>query len=133
MAEEVKLKLATALSPRQSKQMEVKGRDAVTGLPKTINVTNQDIYEAIKPLLETMVTSIKRVLEDTPPELASDIIDRGIVLSGGGALLPGLDRLVSAKTGVPVHIAEEPLLCVTRGAGKVMEQFDTFKRNLRTS
>lgn len=133
MAEEVKLRLATAIPGSKDTMMEVKGRDAMTGLPQTIVISERDVYDAIKPLLDTMVTSVKQVLEQTPPELASDIIDRGIVLSGGGALLPKLDRLISTKTGVPVHVAEEPLMCVIRGAGKVMEQFDTFKRSLRKS
>lgn len=131
MAEDVKLHLATAVPSQKEAAMEVKGRDAVTGLPRTINLTERDVFEAIKPLLDTMITNIRYVLEQTPPELASDIIDRGIVLSGGGALLPHLDRLVSTKTGVPVHVADEPLTCVIRGAGQVMEQFDTFKRSLR--
>jgi rod shape-determining protein MreB len=131
MAEEVKLRLASAIPGSKEQAMEVRGRDAMTGLPKTLTITERNVYDAIKPLLDGMVASIKQVLEQTPPELASDIIDRGIVLSGGGALLPKLDRLISTKTGVPVHVAEEPLLCVIRGAGTVMEQFDTFKRSLR--
>jgi rod shape-determining protein MreB len=102
----------------------------MSGLPKTINITDRHIYDAIKPQLDSIVAGIRQVLEQTPPELASDIIDRGIVLSGGGALLPKLDRLISTKTGVPVHIADDPLLCVIKGAGKVMEEFDTFKRSL---
>ncbi len=130
MAEEVKLRLAAAIPDNKDTSMEVKGRDAISGMPQTITVTQRDIHDAIKPLLDSIIASIKQVLEQTPPELASDIIDRGIVLSGGGALLPKLDRLVSTKTGVPVHIAEQPLMCVIRGAGKVMEQFDTFKRSL---
>ena len=130
MAEEVKLRLATAIPGNKEVTMEVKGRDAMSGLPQTIIVTERNIYDAIRPQLDSIVGGIKQVLEQTPPELASDIIDRGIVLSGGGALLPKLDRLISTKTGVPVHIADEPLLCVIRGAGKVMEEFDTFKRSL---
>lgn len=131
MAEEVKLTLATAMPATPGASMEVKGRDAISGLPKTIAITERDIYDALKPALDTIVAGIKQVLEQTPPELASDIIDRGIVLSGGGALLPKLDRLISTKTGVPVHVADEPLLCVIRGAGRVMEEFDTFRRSLR--
>jgi rod shape-determining protein MreB len=131
MAEEVKFQLATAIPTNREASMEIRGRDAISGLPKTIVLTQRDIYDAIKPLLDIIITGIKQVLEQTPPELASDIIDRGIVLSGGGALLPNLDRLVSTKTGVPVHVAEEPLMCVIRGAGQVMEQFDTFKHSLR--
>jgi rod shape-determining protein MreB len=130
MAEEVKLKLATAIPGNKEAVMEVKGRNAISGLPQTVVITERDIHDAVKPLLDSIVASVKQVLEMTPPELASDIIDRGIVLSGGGALLPKLDRLISTKTGVPVHVADEPLLCVIRGAGRVMDQFDTFRRSL---
>lgn len=131
MAEEVKLTLGTAMPSNKEAVMEVKGRDAISGLPKTLAITERDVHDALKPHLDTIISGIKQVLEQTPPELSSDIIDRGIVISGGGALLPKLDRLISTKTGVPVHVADEPLMCVIRGAGKVMEQFDTFKRSLR--
>ena len=110
---------------------EVRGRNTIDGLPNTVVITSTDVLEAIRPHLESIVSSIKVVLEQTPPELSSDIIDRGIVVSGGGATLPGIDRLISQKTGVPVHIAEDPLVCVAKGAGTVVEQFTTFQRHLR--
>ncbi len=132
MAEEVKLQLAAALANKQNDAtFEVKGRNTIDGLPNAITVSSDDIFESIRPLLEQIITSIKNVLEQTPPELASDIIDRGIVLSGGGAALPYFDRLISVKTGVPVHVADEPLLCVVKGAGKVVDQFATFAKHLR--
>lgn len=131
MAEGVKLKLATAMTPKTDRQYEVRGRNSIDGLPNTVTISNKDIYEAIKPLLEVIVTSVKNVLEQTPPELASDIIDRGIVLSGGGATLPDIEKLISFKTGVPVHIADEPLLCVAKGAGRVVEEFTSFQKHLK--
>jgi rod shape-determining protein MreB len=130
-AEEVKHHLADALRPASESSMEVKGRDAVEGLPKTITVTADDIHEAIMPILNQMIDAAKRVLEKTPPELASDIIDRGIVLTGGGALLPHLDNLLSMKTSLPVHKADDPLTCVVRGAAKVIDQFAAFKGHLK--
>lgn len=132
MAEEVKLELAGALAKKDGQQQfEVKGRNTLDGMPRAITVSADDILEAIRPLLETVIQSVKKVLEMTPPELASDIIDRGIVLSGGGASLPQLDRLISVKTGVPVHVADEPLLCVANGAGRVVDQFSAFEKHLR--
>lgn len=131
MAEEVKLKLAAAVTPKNERHFEVRGRNSIDGLPNTVAISNHDAYEAIKPLLDTIVNSVKLVLEQTPPELASDIIDRGIVLSGGGATLPDIEKLISLKTGVPVHVADDPLFCVVKGAGKVIEEFGTFQRHLK--
>lgn len=131
MAEEVKVNLAHALRAKRPKKIEVKGRNAIDGLPQTIEIGSDDIHDAIKPLLEGIVGSIRYVLEQTPPELASDIIDRGLMVSGGGAMLPGIERLLGVKTGIPVHIAEHPLQCVIRGAGKVVEDFDTYRRHLK--
>src|SRR5690606_16678207 len=108
MSEEVKLSLARATRTRQVKKVEVKGRNALDGLPQTLEISTEDIFEALKPLLRNIITSMRGVLEQTPPELASDIIDRGVVISGGGAMLQGIDQLLGAKTGVPVHIAEDP-------------------------
>lgn len=129
-AEEVKLKLASAVPVAPVEKMEVKGRDSVLGLPKMVEVTSADIYEAIKPTLMQIVGVVKGVLEETPPELASDIIDKGIVMSGGTAQLRGLDQLMTMETGVPCHVADESLLCVVRGTGVAMENIDLYKRSI---
>lgn len=129
MAEEVKIAVGSAVSQGSAKKfIEVKGRDAVLGLPKTVKVDSQEIAEAIKPALSAIVDCIKEVLERTPPELASDIIDRGIVLSGGGAQLRNLDRLIAAQTGVSAYLAEDPTRCAIYGAGVALENVDRWKR-----
>lgn len=130
MAEEVKIQIGSALALEKSLEVEVKGRDSVAGLPKIIKITSQDVLEAIQIQLGEMISAIKAVLEETPPELASDIVDKGLVLSGGTALLRNLDRLISNETGIPVHVAEEPLTCVAKGTGVAIENLDKFKRNI---
>lgn len=139
-AEEVKIKIGTALVSEKAasappaggapaaKAMEVKGRDWVTGLPKMVTVTADEVTEAIKPVLSTIIGTVKGVLEETPPELASDIIDKGIVMSGGTALLKNFDKLMTAETNVPCHVAEEPMLCVVRGTGIALENINLYKR-----
>jgi rod shape-determining protein MreB len=108
--------------------MEVKGRDLVSGLPKTLTVTAEEIARALAEPVNAIVDAIRVTLEKTPPELAADIMDRGIVLTGGGSLLRGFDRLVREETGMPVHLAEEPLLCVVHGCGKVLEELDMLRK-----
>ena len=108
----------------------VKGRDYITGLPRSVELRTNEIVKAIAKELRDMIKAIKDVLQDTPPELASDLVDRGIVLAGGGSLLDGLDRLLAKDTGLPVRLAEDPLLCVVKGAGKVLERIDFFKEAL---
>lgn len=133
MAEEVKIHVGTALpSEKGSKplQMEVRGRDSLSGLPRMIEVDSDEISLALQSPLSAMLTGIKAVLENTPPELASDIIDKGIVLSGGTALLRNLDQLITRATGVPAHVAEDPLLCVVRGTGVAIENIDLYKRSI---
>ena len=106
--------------------MEIRGRDMITGLPQNITITGDDICKAIEEPVSVIVESVKNTLEQTPPELAADIIDHGITLSGGGALLRGLDVLISKETGIPVHIAENPLDCVALGTGYSLESPDLW-------
>jgi len=127
-AEEVKIKIGSALPLGKEEVREVKGRDWVTGLPKMVTVSSTEITEAIRPVLSQIIGTVKGVLEETPPELASDIIDRGIVMSGGTALLRNLDKLMTSETNVPCHVAEEPMLCVVRGTGIALENIDLYKR-----
>jgi len=129
-AEDVKLKIGSAMALNPIEQLEVKGRDSVTGLPRAALVDSTEISEAIKPVLLQIVGAAKGVLEDTPPELASDIIDKGIVMSGGTSLLRNLDRFMTELTGVPCHVAEEPLLCVVRGTGVAIENLDLYKKSV---
>jgi len=129
MAEEIKINVGSAIPQAAAKKfMEIKGRDAVSGLPKTVKVDSAEIAEAIKPALLGVVDCIKEVLEHTPPELASDIIDRGIVLSGGGSQLRNLDRLIAAQTGVSAFLAEDPTRCAIYGAGVALENVDRWRR-----
>ena len=129
-AEDVKLRIgsATVISPEEA--MEVKGRDYVSGLPRAVAVSSTEITEAIRPVLLQIIGAAKGVLEDTPPELASDIIDKGIMMSGGTSTLRNFDRLMTELTGVPCHVAEEPLLCVVRGTGVAIENLDLYKRSV---
>ena len=108
--------------------MSIRGRDLISGLPNTIEISSSEIYEAMKEPVNNIVEAIKFTLEKTPPELASDIMEQGITLSGGGALLDGIDRLISRETGMPVYIAENPLDCVALGAGKTLGSIDVLKR-----
>jgi len=131
-AEDVKIEIGSAAPMEGEEGIDVRGRDLVTGLPRTLPLTAQEIRDALNEPVGQIVEAIKVTLERTPPELASDIMDRGIVLTGGGALLHGLDNLVSEETGMPVVLTEEPLLCVVRGTGKVLEEIDTLRRLLIT-
>ena len=129
-AEEVKIEVGSAFPYEGEGSIEIRGRDLVTGLPKTLVISAEEVREALREPIQAIVEAIKVTLERTPPELAADIMDRGIVLAGGGALLRGLDRLVSEETGMPVMLADEPLLCVARGTGKVLEEIETLSRLL---
>lgn len=129
-AEDIKLSIGSALWEGEPEYYEVRGRDLVSGLPKTIKVSSPEIQEALKETVDQIIEGIKICLEKTPPELASDIIDRGIVMAGGGALLRGLDKLISEETNMPVYACEEPLLAVARGTGKVLENIEVLKRVL---
>jgi len=132
MAEEIKMGIGSAIPVERELAMEVRGRDQITGLPKTITVTTNEVVTAIQDCLAAIVTASKTVLERTPPEMASDVVDRGIVLTGGGALLRGIDELIAHETNVPVQVAENPLDCVAIGAGAALEYLDVIKRSLPT-
>lgn len=131
-SEEVKIKIASAIHVKNSdnKIMPVRGRDAITGLPRTIELSTLEVHEMIEPILQKIISTVKGVLEQTPPELASDIIDKGIVMSGGTSLLTNLDKLLTESTGVPCHIAENSLLCVALGTGIALENLDLYKRSV---
>ncbi len=120
-SEEVKITIGSAYPPDHEETMDVRGRDLVTGLPKTLKVNSTEIQRALSETVNTIVEAIKATLEKSPPELAADIMDRGIVMTGGGSMLRNFDRLVSSETGMPVHQAEDPLLTVVRGTGMVLE------------
>jgi len=127
-AEDIKIRIGSAIWTGERQTYEVRGRDLVTGLPKTIGVTSDEIQKALSEPVSTIVDAIKVCLEKTPPELAADVMDRGIMMAGGGSLLRGLDRLVSEETGMPVHVAEEPLSAVALGTGKALENIETLRR-----
>ncbi len=129
-AEEIKIKIGNAVIEEEEDFMEVRGRDLVSGLPKTIKIGSREITEAMQDKLAEIIRAVKNVLQDTPPELSSDVIDRGMVLSGGGALLRNMDKLLSQATGVPCYVADEPLLCVAKGTGKILENLDMYKRSI---
>lgn len=128
-AENVKIQLGSAFDIGEDTSMEIRGRDLITGLPKVLNITEAEVREALKEPVALIIDSIKTTLEKTPPELASDIMDKGIMLAGGGALLRGLDRLINEETHMPVHIAESPLDCVALGAGKALDTIDKIMAN----
>jgi len=126
-AEEIKTRIGSAYPMDQEMSISVKGRDMVAGLPKTVTVSSVEIREALAEPVTAVVEKVKRVLEQTPPELAADIIERGIVLTGGGALLRGLDKLLTAATGIPVYVAEDPLSCVAIGTGRALEELPAIR------
>jgi len=129
-AEEIKIQIGSALPLEDELRMDVRGRDQVTGLPRTITITSGEVTEAIVEPLAAIAATVRAVLEKTPPELASDIIDRGIVMAGGGSLLRNIDRFLTGETGVPCHVTEDPLACVALGAGRALEQYNVLKRSL---
>ncbi len=132
-AEQVKFELGSAYPIGEDKSMEIKGRDILTGLPKTITITTAEVRIALKEEVYAIIDAIKTTLERTPPELAADIMDRGIMLTGGGAMLRGLDMLISEETGIPVHVAENPLDCVVLGTGKVLDEINVLRNTLVSS
>ncbi|MFH1261940.1 MAG: rod shape-determining protein [Pseudomonadota bacterium] len=129
-AEQIKITVGEAYPSETPMSMDIKGRDLVRGVPRTIKVTSPEIREALQEPIRAIVDAVKITLEKTPPELASDIYDRGIVLTGGCALLRNLDQLIAKETGLPVQRAEDPLLCVVLGSGKILENFDTLSKLL---
>ena len=129
-AEDIKIAIGSALPQKNEQTYETRGRDLISGLPKNIVVKSNEITEAIADNLREIIQTIKNVLHDTPPELSADVMDKGMVLSGGGALLKNLDELISEATGVPCYLAEDPLLCVAKGAGIALEHLEVYKRSV---
>ena len=131
-AEEIKIKIGSAYPVEKETSMEVKGRDLVAGLPKTLTITSQEVREALLEPISTIVESVRVTLERCPPELSADLVDRGLVLAGGGALLRGLDKLLQEETGLPVHVAEDPLSAVAEGTGRALSELK-FLRQVASS
>lgn len=129
-AEAIKIQIGAAMPLEEDLEMEVQGRDQVAGLPRTITISSEEVTEAISEPLSAIIGMIKSVLEKTPPELSSDIIDRGMVLVGGGALLRRIDDLITKETGVPAYVADAPIACVALGAGKALEQYEILRRSI---
>ncbi|MGE5560636.1 MAG: rod shape-determining protein [Chloroflexota bacterium] len=131
-AEDVKIAIGSAMPSEKDETVDMRGRDLVTGLPKTVKISSNEVQKALSEPISLILEAIKVTLERTPPELAADIMDRGIVMTGGGSLLRGLDRLVARETGMPVHVADDPLLCVALGAGKYLDELDRVARSVRS-
>ena len=127
-AEEIKIKVGTALLQKELRFMEIQGRDLILGLPRNIKISNNEVCEAISDVLAEIIQAAKHVLSETPPELSADIMNKVIIMAGGGALLPKINELVAQSTGVPCFIADEPLFCVIRGTGTVLEHLDEYKK-----
>lgn len=127
-AEQIKIKIGSAFDLEENMNIEIKGRDLVNGIPKTIEVTDMEIREALEEAVSKIVEAVKVALEKTPPELAADIVDRGIVLTGGGALLKGIDKRLSAETGLPILISDDPLTAVALGAGKALDEINLLRK-----
>jgi len=130
-AEELKIQIGSAFPLEKEEEMEVKGRDLITGLPRTLKVTSQEVREALSEPVKIIVDAIKMNLEQTPPELSADIVEKGFVLCGGGSLLRGLDKLLTQETGLPIHLVDDPITCVVEGTGKILEELDTLKEVMR--
>ncbi len=131
-AEEIKITVGTAFPTGRNETMEIRGRDLVSGLPKTVRITSAETREALAEPISLIVDCVKSVLEKTPPELAADIVDRGIVMTGGGSLIHGLDRLINQETGIPTYLAEDPLSCVALGTGKALDAMEMLQDSLTT-
>ncbi|KKT45809.1 MAG: Cell shape determining protein, MreB/Mrl family [Candidatus Collierbacteria bacterium GW2011_GWF2_44_15] len=129
-AEGVKVKIGSAMASSKEERMEVTGRDSITGLPRQIEISSYEVFEAIREPLGKIIAMLKTVMEEVPPELSSDIIDKGIVMTGGTALLRGFDRLITQETGVPAFVAEDPHKCVIKGIGIAIENLDVYSRSL---
>ncbi|KKQ47743.1 MAG: Rod shape-determining protein mreB [Candidatus Moranbacteria bacterium GW2011_GWD2_37_9] len=132
-AEDIKIQIGSAIAQVKEEYAEVKGRDLTGGLPKIIKVSSNEITEALQDELREVINAIKKVLQETPPELAADIMDKGMVLSGGGALLRNLDQLITKTINVPCYVADDALLCVVKGTGKALENLDLYKKTLLMS
>ena len=130
-AEEVKIKIGSATKLPRVEKVKIKGRDTISGLPRTIELSSEEVWQAMEKPLSKIVGVVKSVIEVTPPELVSDIIDKGLVMSGGTSTLRNLDTLLTKETGIPAYVAEEPLLCVVKGTGVALSSIDKYKRALR--
>jgi rod shape-determining protein MreB len=128
-AEEVKLEIGSAFKLRDEMEAEIRGRDMISGLPKTVVLSSEQVREALEEPVSQIVEAVKATLDRTPPELASDIMDRGIVLAGGGSLLNGLDERLRDETEMPIHLADSPLTCVAVGSGRSLEEFEVMRRS----
>ncbi|PIP31792.1 rod shape-determining protein [bacterium (Candidatus Gribaldobacteria) CG23_combo_of_CG06-09_8_20_14_all_37_87_8] len=131
-AEEIKIRVGRALPFKKEETFEVRGRDLIKGLPRNIKISANETAKAVAPVLEKIIEGIKHVLRETPPELSADIMNKGMILSGGGALLRALDQLIAKSTGVPCFVADEPLFCVVKGTGVVLENLDIYKKTIMT-
>lgn len=129
-SEDIKINIGSALPLEEKLTMDIKGRDMVSGLPKTVSIISDDITEAIQDELAAIITAIKSVLQVTPPELSADVIDKGMVLSGGSSLLRNIDKLITQATGVNAYVADEPVLCVVRGTGVALDNLESYKRSI---
>jgi rod shape-determining protein MreB len=129
-AEDIKIKIGSALPVEKELSLEIRGRDLVQGLPKTISVTTNEIVEAIQDELSEIIKAVRMVLQETPPELAADIIDKGMVMTGGTALLKNLDKLIGQNTGVPAYVAEDAILCVAKGTGQALDNLESYKKSI---
>lgn len=129
-AEEIKIKIGTALPEKENKAIEIRGRDLVSGLPRNIKVSSAEVCESISDTLAEVIQSIKQVLRDTPPELSADIMNKGMILAGGGSLLKNLSELIAKSTGVPCVLSEDSLLCVAKGTGVMLESLDIYKKSI---
>jgi rod shape-determining protein MreB len=129
-AEDIKKEIGSAIAQVKEEHMEVRGRDLMGGLPKTIKISSNEVTEALQDELREVINAIKKVFQETPPELAADIMDKGMVLSGGGALLNNLDQLINKTIGVPCYVADDPLFCVIKGIGIALDNLDIYKRTI---
>lgn len=132
-AEEIKITIGSALPVSEEEVMEVKGRDNLTGLPKTISISTNEVVQAIADDLKDIAKAVKTVLQETPPELASDIIDKGMIMTGGTALLKNLDQYIAQSVGVPCFVSDEPLLCVAKGTGLALDNLEAYKKSILSS
>ncbi|MBM4177270.1 rod shape-determining protein [Candidatus Gribaldobacteria bacterium] len=131
-AEEIKIRVGRALPSKKEETYEIRGRDLIRGLPRNIRISANETAKAVAPVLEKIIEGIKHVLRETPPELSADIMNKGMILSGGGALLRAFDQLIAKATGVPCFVADEPLFCVVKGTGVVLENLDIYKKTIMT-
>ncbi len=131
-AEKIKIKIGTATKQRKENYFEIRGRDLALGLPRNIRISSNELVDPLKKVLEEIIVAVKEVLRKTPPELSADIIDKGIIMTGGGSLLRNIDQLIAKSTGVPCFVADEALYCVIKGIGTVLENLDVYKKSLMT-